>query len=101
MALPDFKKLEQDTAAVPEWAKYLSDGQFISYSNTYTSKIYFHLFDKYIHPCEQTGDLRYYVYDPVKHGADPNGIYRKAFRHGSLLRRLLHMAASGRLGHIL
>lgn len=75
MALPDFKKLQQDKTTLPEWAQYLSDGQFISYSNTYTSKIYFHLFDRYIQPCEQTGDIRYYVYDPVKHGADPAGKY--------------------------
>jgi len=73
MALPDFKKLEQDKNAVPAWAEYLRDGEFISYSNTYTSKIYFDLFDKYVFPCEETGDIRYYVYDPVKHGADPNG----------------------------
>ena len=75
MALPDFKKLEQNKTAVPEWAKYLKEGEFISYANTYQSKIYFDLFDKYIHPCEQTGDIRYYVYDPIKHGADPSGVY--------------------------
>jgi len=75
MALPDFKQLQQDKTALPEWAKDLSDDQFISYSNTYTSKIYFDLFDKYIQPCEQTGDIRYYVYDPVKYGADPDGRY--------------------------
>ncbi len=75
MALPDFKKLEQDTSAVPQWAQYLEEGQFISYANTYTSKIYFDLFDRYIHPCPATGDIRYYVYDPIKHGADPAGTY--------------------------
>ncbi len=75
MALPDFKKLEQDKNAVPKWAEFLKEGEFISYSTTYTSKIYFDLFDKYIHPCTETGDIRYYVYDPVKHGADPDGKY--------------------------
>lgn len=75
MALPDFKKLEQDKNAVPQWASLLKDGEFISYSNSYTSKIYFDLFDLYTYPCEDTGDLRYYVYDPVKHGADPAGKY--------------------------
>ncbi len=75
MALPDFKKLSQDKSVVPEWAKYLKDDEFISYSNTYKSKIYFNLFDKYVYPCEETGDIRYYVYDPVKHGADPDGKY--------------------------
>ncbi len=75
MALPDFKQLQQDKTTVPEWAKYLKDGEFISYSNTYTSKIYFDLFDEYLHPCEETGDIRYYVYDPIKHGADTSKKY--------------------------
>lgn len=75
MALPDFKKMEQDKNAVPEWAKYMNDGEFISYSTTYTSKIFFDLFDEYIHTCAETGDIRYYVYDPVKHGADPEKKY--------------------------
>lgn len=75
MALPDFKKMEQDKTAIPEWAKYMKDDEFISYSTTYTSKIYFDLFDEYLYPCEETGDIKYYVYDPVKHGADPAGKY--------------------------
>ena len=75
MALPDFKKTEQDKTAVPEWAKYLREGEFISYSTTYKSKVYFDLFDKYVYPSEETGDIRYYVYDPVKHGADPSKRY--------------------------
>ncbi len=75
MALPDFKQLEQNKTAIPEWAKYLTEDQFISYSNTYTSKIYFDLFDKYVFPCKEVGDIRYYVYDPVAHGADPEGTY--------------------------
>ena len=75
MALPDFKKISQDKNAVPEWAEFLKENEFISYSTTYTSKIYFGLFDEYIHPCTDTGDIKYYVYDPVKHGADPDGKY--------------------------
>ncbi len=75
MALPDFKKTVQDKNAVPEWAKYLKNGEFISYSNTYRSKIYFDLFDEYSYPCAETGDIRYYVYDPVKHGADASKKY--------------------------
>ena len=75
MALPDFKQTEQDKSAVPVWAKEMNDGDFISYSTTFKSKIYFDLFDKYLYPCEETGDLRYYVYDPVKHGADPDKKY--------------------------
>lgn len=75
MALPDFKQIQQDRSAVPQWAEFLKDGEFISYSTTYKSKIYFGLFDKYTYPCAETGDLRYYVYDPVKHGADPHKKY--------------------------
>lgn len=75
MALPDFKKTEQNKTAVPEWAKYMKDGQFISYSTTYKSRLYLELFDKYVYPCRETGDITYYVYDPVKHGADPDGKY--------------------------
>lgn len=75
MALPDFKKTEQDKTVIHEWAKYMKDGEFISYSTTYPSKIYFDLFDEYTYPCEESGDIRYYVYDPVKHGADPAGKY--------------------------
>ncbi len=75
MALPDFKKLEQDKNVIPDWAKYLKDGEFISYSTTYPTRKYLSFFDKYTYPCEETGDITYYVYDPVKHGADPNGVY--------------------------
>ncbi len=75
MALPDFKKTQQNKSAVPPWAKDLKDGQFISYSCSYKGRAYLDLFDKYIYPCAETGDIRYYVYDPVKHGADPNKKY--------------------------
>ena len=69
MALPEFSNLTQNTTAVPEWAKYMKDGEFISCYTTYKSKIYFDLFDEYTYPCMESGDITYYVYDPVKHGA--------------------------------
>lgn len=75
MALPDFKKLQQDKSNIPAWAEFLKADEFISYENTYKTKIYFDLFDKYVQPCSETGDIRYYVYDPVKHGADPTKKY--------------------------
>lgn len=75
MALPEFSKLTQNTTAVPQWAKYLKNGEFISYYTTYKSKIYFDLFDKYVYPCEKSGDITYYVYDPVKHGAPADKKY--------------------------
>lgn len=47
MALPDFKKTEQDKTAIPKWAKDMKEGEFISYSVTYECRKYLHLFDKY------------------------------------------------------
>ena len=75
MALPEFSNLTQNTTAVPEWAKYMKDGEFISYYTTYESKIYFELFDKYSFSCEETRDITYYVYDPIKHGAPADKKY--------------------------
>lgn len=71
MPLPEFNKIQQNKNAVPEWAKFMTDGEFISYEVTYKTKIYFDLFDEYVSPEGMT----YYVYDPVKHGADPEGKY--------------------------
>ncbi len=75
MALPDFSKITQNTSDVPKWAVYMKKGEFISYQTTYKSKQYFDLFDKYTFPCEETGDITYYVYDPVKHGAPADKKY--------------------------
>lgn len=60
---------------VPEWASLLPDGEFISYLPSYVGGKYFDLFDRFVYPSEETGDITYYVYDPVKHGADKNGNY--------------------------
>ncbi|MDE7360797.1 MAG: hypothetical protein K2N38_02560 [Oscillospiraceae bacterium] len=59
----------------PEWAKLLPEGEFISYLPSYVGGKYFDLFDKFTFPCEETGAITYYVYDPVKQGADPSGKY--------------------------
>lgn len=60
---------------VPEWAKYLPEGAFISYLPSYVGGKFFDLFDEFTFPCAETGDITYYVYDPVKHGASPSGKY--------------------------
>lgn len=84
MALPNFKEMTQDKTAVPEWAKYLKEGEFISYTTTYKSKIYFDLFDECVYSCKETGDIKYYLYDPVKHGAAENQKYPAImFFHGA------------------
>ena len=75
MALPDFKKTEQNKEAIPEWTKYMDEDEFISYSVTYKCRAYLDLFDKYTYSCEESGDITYYVFDPIKHGADPEKKY--------------------------
>lgn len=67
--------MENNAGPVPEWAKLLPEGEFISYMPSYTGGKYLELFDEYVYPCEKTGDITYYVYDPVKHGAAPDGKY--------------------------
>lgn len=84
MPLPEFKKMTQDKTAVPPWAKYLEDNEFISYSVSYKGKIYYGLFDEYVYPCKETGDIKYYVFDPVKHGRSPGKKYPVLiFLHGA------------------
>lgn len=75
MALPDFKKVVQDKKEIPPWAGKLKEGEFISYQVSYKTRAYLDLFDRYVMLDDKVGDIRYYVYDPVKHGADPDGKY--------------------------
>ncbi len=67
--------MSENEHPVPKWAELLPEGDFISYLPSYEGGKYFGLFDEFTYPCAETGDIRYYVYDPVKHGADPNGKY--------------------------
>lgn len=84
MPLPEFKKMTQDKTVIPDWAKYMKDGEFISYSVTYKGKIFYELFDEYVFQCEETGDIKYYIYDPVKHGSAPDKKYPAVmFFHGA------------------
>ncbi len=65
----------ENVRPVPKWAELMPEGDFISYLPSYEGGKYFGLFDEFFYPSEETGDIRYYVYDPVKHGAAPNGSY--------------------------
>lgn len=84
MPLPEFKKMTQDKTVIPDWAKYMKDGEFISYSTTYKGKIYYGLFDECVFHCEETGDIKYYIYDPVKQGRSADKKYPVVmFFHGA------------------
>lgn len=84
MALPEFKKMTQDKTVIPDWAKYMKPEEFISYSVTYKTRAYLDLFDEYVFSCEKTGDIKYYVLDPVKHGRASDKKYPiLMFLHGA------------------
>lgn len=59
----------------PDWSSKIPEGAFISSSPSYVAGNYTHLFDEYTFACDTVGDITYYVYDPVKHGAASEGIY--------------------------
>lgn len=74
---------EEMQHSIPEWMADVPEGDFISYLPSYVGGKYLDLFDEYSFSCKETGDITYYLYDPVKHGADKNGKYPVlVFIHG-------------------
>ncbi len=61
-----------DRSAYP-WGEFLSPEDFVSTENGLPVGAYLDLFQKKTFPAidPAVGNLRYYVYDPVAHGADP------------------------------
>lgn len=53
----------------PEWEKYLGKDDFISYKPSYVGGTERDKFEKFTFPAEKTGDITYYLYDPIKNGA--------------------------------
>ena len=57
------------------WEGELNPGDFVSYAPSYVNGEGRKLFDKFSYPSEVTGDITYYLYNPVKHGASLDGEY--------------------------
>lgn len=57
------------------WGVDAGQEDFVSFLPSYTGGAYFEKFDYYTYPCKEKGDIRYYLYDPVKHGASQDGVY--------------------------
>ncbi len=75
MKLPKFTKENRNMNPSPPWEKELEEGDFISCSTSYVLGGYWDLFDEYVFDSPMTGDITYFVYDPVKHGAPKEGKY--------------------------
>lgn len=68
------------------WADALEDGMTVGEAPGYATGDYLNLFEERIFPAidEKVGDLRYYVYDPTKHGMPADRIYPVIFSlHGA------------------
>lgn len=68
------------------WAEYMTDEDFISSGPSYECGKYLNLFEDKVYRTgdKRIGDLRYFVYDPVKHGMPENRSYPVIYAlHGS------------------
>lgn len=75
MKLPKFTKETKNEQPIPPWMDELAEGDFISCNTTYVMGGYWNLFDECYLPCEEKGDIRYYVYNPIKYGAPADKKY--------------------------
>ena len=66
---------ERSEHVLPPWADLLEEGEFISYLPSYEVGAYFHLFDKLLYHDDTLGDITYYIFDPIKHGAPKDRKY--------------------------
>lgn len=67
---------------VPEWASRIPEGSFVSYAPTYEEGKYLNLYGSQMYS-ENDFSMKYYFFDPTKHGYDPNGTYPLLiFLHG-------------------
>lgn len=57
------------------WEDELEPGEFVSYAPSYVGGEGRLKFDKCVFPSEETGDITFYLYNPLKYGANPSGKY--------------------------
>jgi predicted esterase len=57
------------------WGAYLGPDDAVGGSGTVERFAYLDLFEEYSFEDAEAGAVKYYVYDPIKNGADPNGTY--------------------------
>lgn len=75
MKLPKFTKENKNDNPCPPWQAQMAEGDFISCNPGYVLGGYWDEFDECTYPSKETGDITYFVYDPVKHGAKADGKY--------------------------
>lgn len=87
MKVTEFSEETKVDNVIPPWAQYMSEDDFISYMPSYKGGEGIPLFDDYILDNDSTvkvGPMRYYLFDPIKHGADSSRKYPLIiFIHGA------------------
>ncbi len=68
------KETKADHVKAP-WEDELQPGEFVSYAPSYIGGDYRVKFDRCLYSSEKTGDITYYLYNPLKTGAAPDGKY--------------------------
>ena len=59
----------------PPWEKYMKPQDFISYLPSYVGGKYRDTFEKKVYKNNTIGDITYYVYNPIEHGASKDKKY--------------------------
>lgn len=75
MKLPKFTKETRNENPCPPWQSEMEEGDSISCNTSYVMGGYWDEFEECVYPNPETGDITYFVYDPVKHGAKADGKY--------------------------
>lgn len=75
MKLPNFAKTTKNENPAPPWMEEMDEGDFISCNTSYKSGGYLDWFEECVFPCREKGNVAYYVYNPVKHGAPADRRY--------------------------
>ncbi len=84
MKFTEFSERTKVDHVTAPWEKDMEEGDFVSYLPSYTGGQYRHLFERFIHHSDTLGDMTYYVYNPIKQGADSTKRYPVlVFLHGA------------------
>jgi len=73
MKLPKF--ITKNENPTPPWMTEMDEGDSISCNTTYVMGGFWDKFDECFYPCEEKGDIRYFMYNPIKYGASPDKKY--------------------------
>lgn len=69
--MPKFLQKVKEDYPIPPWIGDMDESDFISCDKGFEMGQYGDIFEQFILPCKEKGDIRYFVYNPIKHGKAP------------------------------